>query len=370
MNTISINIPPNTKYIDKIIKLDANQLQKVLEMGYSVYTGAVDNIYKINNNEYNTKIQEIKQFHNIEVERKNKEIIDLTYSIKQIQKNNNKNQELMLFELKNKLQLQFSSDIEYKNSKINELINEIEHYKTNIRNLDAIQNQHIERIIRDNKTEINEIRDKCETKIEELYKKMTSMQTLSDNSYYKGKVGEQKMLQVLTLLFPKNEIIDTHCDPNRGDFLIVCDSEKKILIDNKDYNSNVPKKEIDKFHKDIENNIDVHSGILISNSSGIARKDDFEIDIVNNKPVIYLCNTNKNQEKIKLAADFLKSLMKCNNIDFSNKEIIDKIKKLSTEFKRKINKIKKDIEKFSSSLQNTVLDIEDIVKMTLAVYKL
>ena len=34
MNTISINIPPNTKYIDKIIKLDTNQLQKVLEMGY------------------------------------------------------------------------------------------------------------------------------------------------------------------------------------------------------------------------------------------------------------------------------------------------------------------------------------------------
>ena len=113
----------------------------------------------------------------------------------------------------------------------------------------------------------------------------------------------------------------------------------------------------------------MHSGILISNSSGIARKDDFEIDIVNNKPVIYLCNTNKNQEKIKLAADFLKSLMKCSNIDFSNKEIIDKIKKLSCEFKRKINKIKKDIEKFSNSLQNTVLDIDNIVKNVFMLYK-
>lgn len=362
MNTISINIPPNTKYIDKILKLDANQIQKVLEMGYNVYMGAVDNIYKINNKEYNNKLQEVNKIHNIEIERKNKEINDLNDSIKQIQRNTNKNQELMLSELKNKLQLQFKSDIEYKNSKITELTDEIEHYKTNIRNLDAIQNQNLERIIRENKKEIDEVRDKCDTKVEELYKKITSIQTLSDNSYYKGKVGEQKMLQVLTLLFPKNEIIDTHKDPNRGDFLIICESEKKILIDNKDYNSNVPKKEIDKFHKDIENNIDVHSGILISNSSGIARKDDFEIDIVNNKPVIYLCNTNKNQEKIKLAADFLKSLMKCTNIDFSNKEMIDKIKKLSCEFKRKINKIKKDIEKFSNSLQNTVLDIETIVK--------
>ena len=33
MNTISINIPPNTKYIDKILKLDSKQLQKVLEIG-------------------------------------------------------------------------------------------------------------------------------------------------------------------------------------------------------------------------------------------------------------------------------------------------------------------------------------------------
>ena len=111
----------------------------------------------------------------------------------------------------------------------------------------------------------------------------------------------------------------------------------------------------------METNIDVYSGILISNSSGIAKKDDFQIDIINNKPVIYLCNTNKNQEKIKCATDFLKSLMKCDNIDFSKKEIIDKLKKLSTEFKRKINKIKKDIQKFSQTMQNTVLDIENIV---------
>ena len=151
MNTISINIPPNTKYIDKILKLDSKQLQKVLEIGYTAYLGIIDNIYKINNKEYNNKLQEIKQIHNIELERKNKEILDLNDSIKQIQQNNNKNQELMLSELKNKLQFQFESDIEYKNSKITDLKCEIEEQQKVIRNLDTIQNQHIERIIRDNK---------------------------------------------------------------------------------------------------------------------------------------------------------------------------------------------------------------------------
>lgn len=369
MNTISINIPPNTKYIDKILNLNAEQIQKLLEIGYSAYTSIENNIYKINNKEYDNKLKELKQNHLVEVERKNKEINDLRHSIRNIQESNHKNQEIMMNELKNKLELQFKSDINYKNSRINDLLEEIKHYKTNIRNMDTIQNQNIERIIRDNKKELDEVREKCQNKVEELYKKMNSLQTLSDNSYYKGKVGEQKMLNVLTLLFPKNEIIDTHKDPNRGDFLIICKNEKKILIDNKDYSSNVPKKEIEKFHKDVENNIDVNCGILISNSSGIARKDDFEIDIVCNKPVIYLCNTNKNQEKIKLATDFLKSLMECNNIDFSNKEIIDKLKKISSDFKRKINKFKKDIEKFSNSLQSSVLDIESIVNNVFCLYK-
>ena len=38
--------------------------------------------------------------------------------------------------------------------------------------------------------------------------------------------------------------------------------------------------------------------------------------------------------------------MKCNNIDFSNVQIIDKNKKNCQRNLRKINKIKKDIEKF------------------------
>lgn len=369
MNAISINLPQNTKYLDQILKLNTSQFQKVIEMGYTAYLGTIENIYQINNKEYNNKIKKIKEQHHTEMLIKQKEITELNNIISQIKISNKQNQEILIENLKNKLNIQHKNDIDYKNSKINELKSEINEHKKIIREQDTVQNEYLERIIENHKKDIAEIREKYDKKVEELYTKMTALQTFNDNSYYKGKVGEQKMLNLLTMLFPKNEIIDTHKDPNRGDFLIICENEKKILIDNKDYNTNVPKKEIEKFHKDIENNIDVHSGILISNSSGIAKKDDFEIDIIKNKPVIYLCNTNKNQEKIKCATDFLKSLMKCNNIDFSNKEIIDKIKKLSSEFKRKINKIKKDIEKFSNSLQNTVLDIENIVNNVFIIYK-
>ena len=369
MNTISINVDSNTKFIENIIKLNPMQLSKVLEIGYSAYLGTIENIYQINNTEYTIKLKEIKEKHIKKIHNKQNEITQLNDLIGQIKISNQKNKELLIEEVKNNISQQYQIDLNYKNSKINELKEEISEYRNKIKISDDNKNQIVERIMLSNKKEIDDIRNTYQKKIDNLYEKISNFQTLNDNSYYKGKIGEQKMYNTLTMMFPKNEIIDTHGDPNRGDFLIVCDDEKKILIDNKDYSSNVPKKEIEKFHKDIEENIDVHSGILISNSSGIAKKDDFEINIINNKPVIYLCNTNKNKEKIKCATDFLKSLMKCSNIDFSNKEIIDKIKKLSSEFKRKINKIKKDIEKFSSSLQSTVLDIENIVKSVLLVYK-
>ena len=275
MNTISINVDSETKFLDKIIKLTPSQLSKVLEIGYNAYQGTIDNIYQINNNEYSAKIKEMKEKHSRILQTKQNEITQLNDMMKQIKISNQKNQELLIEDVKSNINRQYQIDLKYKDSKISDLKQEITDYRNTIKKLDENRNETVERIMVKNKQEINEIRKIYEEKVESLYKKITSFQTLSDNSYYKGKVGEQKMYNLLTMMFPKNEIIDTHKDPNRGDFLIVCEDEKKILIDNKDYSSNVPKKEIEKFHKDIQENIDVHSGILISNSSGIAKKDDF-----------------------------------------------------------------------------------------------
>ena len=60
MNAISINLPQNTKYLDQILKLNTSQFQKVIEMGYTAYLGTIENIYQINNKEYNSKLKEIK----------------------------------------------------------------------------------------------------------------------------------------------------------------------------------------------------------------------------------------------------------------------------------------------------------------------
>ena len=125
MNAISINLPQNTKYLDQILKLNTSQFQKVIEMGYTAYLGTIENIYQINNKEYNNKVKEIKEQHHTEMLIKQKEITELNNIISQIKISNKQNQEIMLENLKIKLNIQFKSDIDYKNSKINELKSEI-----------------------------------------------------------------------------------------------------------------------------------------------------------------------------------------------------------------------------------------------------
>ena len=49
-------------------------------------------------------------------------------------------------------------------------------------------------------------------------------------------------------------------------------------------------------------------------------------------------------------------------IDFQDKEICDKLCKISSEIKRKINKIKRDMDKHTKNIIETVLNIETLVK--------
>lgn len=131
-----------------------------------------------------------------------------------------------------------------------------------------------------------------------------------NNSSIKGNIGENYLFNVLNDILPSAEITNTSKLSNSGDFLIN-HKKNKILIETKDYKTNVCKKEVDKFYRDIE--INNCSGIFISNSSGIAKKDDFLIEIINNNVVIFLHNVNYNHDKIKLAINAITYLNNINN---------------------------------------------------------
>jgi len=367
-SVVNIAIPNITdkELLNKIIKLSGQKLIKVLELGIIAYESMENQKQRWENSDFSLKIKNIessqketeKKYLN-ELESKNRIIKDLRreFSVKQTHLHKQTEESISL---NYKGQLNFKDEtIENITKQLKESQNNIDTLRKNFNNTEMARR---DELTKEHKNEIQEIRANYDKKIETMQESLMSIQKVNDNSFFKGKVGEDKMKQTLTMLFPKNEIEDTHSQPGRGDFIISCKNDKKILIDNKDYSSNVPKKEIDKFEKDIRENADVFGGILISNSSGVSKKDDFQLDIIDSKPVMYLHNTNNNNNKIKCAVDLIESILCANHVDFQDKEICDKLSKISSEIKRKISKIKRDMDKHAKNIIETVINIETLVK--------
>jgi hypothetical protein len=129
----------------------------------------------------------------------------------------------------------------------------------------------------------------------------------------KGKHGEAKLEIILSKMFPSGIITNTSGITACGDFIIERDNRSKVLIDTKDYDTVVPVKEVEKIIRDVEKN-NCH-GILVSQKSGIAQKNDFEVNVHNHKIIIFLHNAQYDNERLQLAF---------NMIDYLEPYLIDK----------------------------------------------
>tara|TARA_B100000795_G_scaffold269545_2_gene259257 strand:+ start:1881 stop:2990 length:1110 start_codon:yes stop_codon:yes gene_type:complete len=360
-----IQIPfPNTKCVFDFLKLDVKNQIKVIELGLA----AVDLIQETNiryeNSEFNEKLTEIEGKHEVIIKNIQEKLNQKSNDYTKL-KDSHKNNEKELHEnISNSLLLQFNEKIKEKDIAIQILKKENNDSRSELNKLaekhfseERLRTEEIHKI---HQEKINTIRDNCEKKINDLHNKMCKTE---ENSSIKGKISEDAMLQNLNMLFPKNIIEDTHKESGRGDFIMTCHNDKKILLENKDYTNNVPKKEIDKFERDIASNTDVCAGIFMSNASGICKKEDFQIEMINSKPVIYLHHTNKDITKIKCAHDIIQAIIRT-DVDFTNKELIDKLTQMSSEIKRKMLKCRKEIDKFSKNMIDTILDIENLTKKT------
>ena len=122
----------------------------------------------------------------------------------------------------------------------------------------------------------------------------------------KGKQGEAKLEVVLAKMFPSAEIKNTAGMTACGDFIVTRKDKSKVLLDNKDYDTVVPIKEVNKMIRDVEQN-DCH-GVLISQNSGIAQKEDFEINVHNHKILVFLHDTKYDPIKITMAFNIIDHL--------------------------------------------------------------
>lgn len=155
--------------------------------------------------------------------------------------------------------------------------------------------------------EIKELSSSNQTYQEKISQDMSTFLSQYKISQKKGEFGEQLLYQCLSSLFPSGEIIQTTGLTSAGDFMMKRLGKPTILFENKNYESaNVPKKEVDKFLFDIEQQ--QCSGIFMSQKSGIALKKNFEIDIHHGHVLIYLHHMNYDQDKLLAACDIIDRL--------------------------------------------------------------
>jgi len=197
--------------------------------------------------------------------------------------------------LQDKIQIIFNEKVTLLENKIEQIVD------TNRKNMD-------------NQTNLTE-------NVSNLIKKM-------ENSSAKGAISENLLYNVLLNLFSNAEIIYTNQESHHGDIVLKRKNKNDILFENKDYNHNVPKKEIEKFIDDI--NLNNCCGIMLSQKSGISLKDNFEIEIHKGNVVIYIHNVNYSTDIIKTAINIIDHLQGEINVNTENtinmeKEMLDSI---------------------------------------------
>lgn len=135
----------------------------------------------------------------------------------------------------------------------------------------------------------------------------TYLNKFNNSSQFKGNISEIKLSEVLHKLYKKATITDSRRDKNAGDFILERENKNAILIENKRYESqHVPTEETNKFLRDCKSQN--MNGLMISQHSGFANKNNFEIDINENKVLLYITYVDYNPDIIEAAINLIDNL--------------------------------------------------------------
>ena len=193
------------------------------------------------------------------------------------------------------------------------------------------------------------------------------------NSSRKGNVSEGKLEIVLNKCFPNSTIENTSKTGQSGDFLIKykssvienahadSDGYISIMIENKNYKGNVPEEEVKKFIDDVKTTN--NHGIFLSQTSGIATKNNYDIDFEGKNVLLYLHNVQYDENTIISAVKLLEAILSKINLKNPGQNIpeekIKAVRREITEFFEIKNCLIQDSNTIIDSIKrNLVANIE------------
>ena len=210
-----------------------------------------------------------------------------------------------------------------------------------------------------------EQRESYEKKMEELREKIDTMNNFTDVSTKKGQEGEDWVYNELVRQFKSAQVDDCHSKGHKGDFTIT-EGDMKGMFESKNYTKNVPKREITKFKKDIENNADLRYGVLLSLKSGIVNHTDLCLEFCGEKPIVYLHDVKEEPFKIKVAYNICQLILK--NVDCfditkeeTQQKLKEKVKFMTARHKRLINKVEDFSKDMKEELDEQWRDFEEFL---------
>ena len=235
-----------------------------------------------------------------------------------------------------------------------------------IQNLETKFNQSV--------VETNEKLMRNEYKLESGFKEMrelttTNQQNMSlilnkmENSSSKGKMSENILFNLLQLLYPSACIDCVGTQKETGDIMLSRRDKHTILIENKNWDKNVPQAEVQKFIRDCETQ--QCSGLFLSQNYGICNKDNFEIDIHDGNVLLYIHNVNYDKEIIKVGIDiidhFKTNLDKINDkidVNTIKKDVLDSIHREYNHYRIQKEMLQKMIKDTQSKLLKQVDELK------------
>jgi len=155
----------------------------------------------------------------------------------------------------------------------------------------------------------------------EIDKRVGEVLKKFDSSSKKGNMSEMVTYNLLKTLYSENQIKIVSTTKETGDILLIRENKPIIIIENKEYTSDVKQSEVDKFIRDM--NSQNCSGIFVSQSAKIVNKNNFEIALYGHHVGVYIGNAGHDIDIIKIAIDIIdsmKSLMKDDSSDDEDDE--------------------------------------------------
>ena len=369
----------NTEYNKDFLLLNATDKNKVIELGLRSFKLSEQTVIAWSDDEYQREIQKLKNDIKIIKEKsiqlkkeKQSEINDLLCKVDNIKNNHQNEMEEQRINIKQSCLTMNRSEMEglkEMNDKLKEQIEELNETIVNIHqnNNDEKENyklqienkyqERIDKIREENRTEREKLRNEKESLV---LKELQKMNSKTEIASVKGKLGEQKLMDVLRDFRPNDEIIDTSTKGGSGDILHI-DANYTTMIEAKNYKSQMKYKEVEKFLKDLKTNKKYNAGIMASLYGHIPnktnKKNPMLFEINDNKPTVYIGCLASNINNIDFALWMNKNILNL-SLTLSDAETINNIIKYNQKTLENLNVLNNGFNKYEKSFRSNMEKIK------------